>query len=71
MKKKQTVPQAQAAQPHLMSVADKLSDDPMLARILGSRFKVIVSYDLQAKRVTYSFRAPDDRDPEDADAQPV
>ena len=64
-------PRLDVAQPYLMGVADKLSDDPLLARVLGSRFKVIVSYDLEARRVTYSFRTPEDSDPADADAKPV
>jgi hypothetical protein len=72
MKKKPTIPLAtDDVQPYIMGIADKLSDDPMLARVLGSRFKVVVSYDLQARRVTYSFRSPEDLDPDDADAQQV
>lgn len=47
---KRSIPEAEAAQPYLMGVADKLSDDPLLARILGSRFKAIVSYDLGRRR---------------------
>jgi hypothetical protein len=61
MKRKPTIPDAHdPMQPYIMGVADKLSDDPLLARLFGSRYKVIVTYDLQAKRVTYSFRSPED-----------
>jgi len=45
-----------------MGIADLLSDDPMLCRLIGPRFRVIVDYDVAARRVTYSFRSPDDRD---------
>jgi len=72
MRKKPTIPLPVAsAQPYVMGIADKLSDDPMLRQLLGSRFKVIVNYDTSAKRVTFSFRSPDDNDPDDADAQAV
>ena len=72
MKKKPTIPlAAEVAQPYVMGIADKLSDDPMLVKLIGPRFKVIVDYDTAAKRVTYSFRAPEDQDPDDADAQSV
>lgn len=63
MKKKATIPLSpQQAQPYVMGIADQLSDDPMLVRLIGSSFKVIVDYDTAARRVTYSFRAPDDFD---------
>lgn len=72
MKKKPTIPlSAGRAQPYVMGIADKLSDDPMLLQLLGPRFKVIVNYDTSAKRVTYSFRSPEDHDPDDADAKAV
>lgn len=72
MKQKPTIPlPAARAQPYVMGIADKLSDDPMLRQLLGSRFKVIVDYDTSAKRLTYSFRSPDDNDPDDADAKAV
>ena len=72
MKKKPTIPLvADVAQPYVMGIADKLSDDPMLVRLIGPRFKVIVDYDTAAKRVTYSFRAPEDHDPDDAGARSV
>lgn len=72
MKRKATIPLSAAqAQPYVMGIADQLSDDPMLRRLIGPRFKVIVSYDAEARRVTYSFRAPDDHDPDDADAMPL
>ena len=72
MKRKPTIPlAADVAQPYVMDIADKLSDDPMLVLLIGPRFKVIVDYDIAAKRVTYSFRAPDDHDPEDSDARSV
>jgi hypothetical protein len=54
-----------------MGIADQLSDDPMLVRLIGPRFKVIVEYDAKAKRVTYSFRSPEDPDSSDPDAQSV
>lgn len=72
MKKKPTIPlSADRAQPYVMGIADQLSDDPMLRRLIGSRFKVLVNYDLAAKRVTYSFRSPEDLDPDEADAKSV
>lgn len=72
MKRKPTIPlPAGRAQPYVMGIADKLSDDPMLLQLLGPRFKVIVSYDTSAKRVTYSFRSPEDNEPDDADAKAV
>lgn len=72
MKQKPTIPlPAGLAQPYVMGIADKLSDDPMLRQLLGSRFKVIVNYDASAKRVTYSFRSPEDNEPDDADAKAV
>lgn len=72
MNKKPTIPlPADHAQPYVMGIADRLSDDPMLLRLIGPRFKVIVDYDTSARRVTYSFRSPEDNDPTDADAQSV
>lgn len=72
MKKKATIPlSVDAAQPYVMGIADKLSDDPMIARLLGGRFKVIATYDAPACRITFSFRRPDDNDPDDADARMV
>lgn len=72
MKQKQTIPlPVERAQPYVMGIADKLSDDPMLTKLIGPRFKVIVSYDPAIRRVTYSFRSPDDFDPDDSDAKLV
>lgn len=72
MKRKATIPLSpDRAQPYVMGIADKLSDDPMLLRLIGPSFKVIVSYDTDARRVTYSFRSPEDREPGDADATPT
>ena len=72
MKQKSPTPlTAGRAEPYVMSIADKLSDDPMLRQLIGSRFKVIVDYDTSAKRVTYSFRSPEDNDPDDAEAKAV
>lgn len=48
------------AQTYLMRIADLLSDDPLLIEVLGRNFKVIADYDWKSKRVTYSFRRPDD-----------
>jgi len=62
---------ADRAQPYVMGIADKLSDDPMLLQLLGPRFKVIVDYDAAAKRVTYSFRAPDDVGSDEHDAKVI
>ena len=53
------------AQTYLMRIADLLSDDPLLIDILGPSFKVIADYDRKTKRVTYSFRMPDDTCPDD------
>lgn len=72
MKTKSTIPSpADPAQPYVMGIADKLSDDPLLRQLIGSRFKVIVSYDAAARRVTYSFRSPDDHDPDEVGAKLV
>ena len=72
MKRKATMPfPVDQARPYVMGIADSLSDDPMLTRLIGSRFKVIVDYDVQARRVTYSFRAPDDVDADDDNATVV
>ena len=54
-----------------MRIADLLSDDPLLVDILGPRFKVIADYDRKAKRVTYSFRRPDDTGPDEQGAKSV
>ena len=49
MKKKQSIPLPPAsAQQYVMGFAEKLSDDPILLQSLGSRFKVIVDYDVQS-----------------------
>ena len=72
MRKKATIPMpAGLAEPYLMGIADQLADDPMLCRLIGPRFMVIVDYNAAARRVTYSFRSPDDRDPADDDAVAV
>lgn len=72
MKKKASNPLSpDRAKPYVMGIADKLSDDPMLLRLIGPSFKVVVSYDTEARRVTYSFRSPEDHDPRDADATPT
>ena len=47
-------------EPYVMKLADDLSNDPMIASLLGQNFKVIVDYNAESKRITYSFRAPDD-----------
>ncbi len=60
-----------SAQPYIMRIADLLSDDPMLIDVLGPSFKVIADYDRQARRVTYSFRTPDDAAPDELDAKRV
>jgi hypothetical protein len=59
------------AQAYLMRIADLLSDDPLLLDVIGPTFKVIADYDRKAKRVTYSFRLPDDLAPSDQDATSV
>jgi hypothetical protein len=72
MKKKPTIPApVDQVRPYVMGIADKLSDDPLLARMFGSSFKVIASYDLQARRITYSFRSPEDHDSDEANAESV
>mgnify|MGYP003642950858 CR=1 FL=1 len=69
MKRKATIPlPSDQAQPYVMGIADKLSDDPMLTRLIGPTFKVVVDYDIHARRVTYSFRSPNDFDASDDDA---
>ena len=47
--KPHTPPPVDRAQPYVMGIADKLSDDPMLLQLLGPRFKVIVDYDPSAR----------------------
>jgi len=72
MKRKPTIPlNSDLARPYVMAIADQLSDDPMLLRLIGQQFKVVVDYDAAARRVTYSFRSPDDNDVGDSDAEPV
>ena len=58
-------------QSYLMRIADLLSDDPLLIDVLGPSFKVIADYDRKAKRVTYSFRRPDDTCADDLSATRV
>ncbi len=50
---------------YLMRIADLLSDDPILTLVLGSRFKVVANCDLEAKRITYSFRCVGDTLPDE------
>ena len=72
MKKKPTIPlPPDSAQQYVMGLADKLSDDPMLLQLLGSRFKVIVDYDVQSRRITYSFRTPGDVGSDEQDAKVI
>ena len=72
MKKKATIPfPISEAQPYVMGIADQLSDDPLLRDMFGTRFKVIVDFDTHARRITYSFRSPDDRDADDQGATVV
>lgn len=74
-KKKLTIPdglwQSAKAQPYVMKLADDLSNDPMIASLLGPNFKVIVDYDAKARRITYSFRHPDDISEDDTQAKKV
>ena len=58
------------AEPFVMSIADKLSDDPFLIRFLGPNFKVTVDFDAIKRRVTYSFRTMNDAHPDDWDVKP-
>ena len=58
-------------EPYVMRLADQLSNDPMIAGLLGSNFKVIVDYDPDAKRITYSFRTPDDVSEDESQAKKV
>lgn len=72
MNKKPTIPMPERrAEPYVMGIADKLSDDPMLLRLLGPNFKVLVDYDTARRRVTYSFRAPGDTSPDEDEARRV
>lgn len=68
--KKPPIP-AERAEPYVMRIADKLSDDPALIGLLGGSFKVLVDYDTVRRRVTYSFRRSDDTEPGDQDAKSV
>lgn len=56
-----------APQPYFMRVADLLSNDPELVSFLGPSFKVVVSYNVDIRRVTYSFRRKDDTEPGELD----
>ena len=58
-------------EPYVMRLADDLSNDPMIAGLLGKNFKVIVDYNVEAKRITYSFRSPDDIGSDEQDAKVV
>lgn len=70
MKKRAPVdPGVQA--PYFMRVADLLSDDPELVSFFGPHFKVVVAYDANARRVTYSFRRMDDTAPDEWDMPQV
>jgi hypothetical protein len=60
-----------SSQPYLMRVADLLSDDPDLVSFLGPSFKVVVSYNADIRRVTYSFRCKDDTGPDEFDIRQV
>lgn len=75
MKKKLTIPyrpwHTDQVEPYVMRLADQLSNDPMIASLLGPNFKVIVDYNAEAKRITYSFRTPDDVSPDELDAKKV
>ena len=72
MKKKQSIPLPPAsAQQYVMGFAEKLSDDPILLQSLGSRFKVIVDYDVQLRRITYSFRTTGDVGSDEQDAKMI
>lgn len=74
-KKKLTVPyrpwHTDKIEPYVMNLADQLSDDPMIAGLLGRNFKVLVDYNAVAKRITYSFRAADDVGPDESGARYV
>lgn len=74
-KKKLTVPvrpwHTDKIEPYVMKLADDLSNDPMIAALLGPSFKVIVDYDANAKRITYSFRTPEDITEEDSQAKKI
>ena len=57
--------------PFVMTLADQLSNDPMIASLLGENFKVLVDYNADVKRITYSFRAVEDVGPDESDAKYV
>lgn len=71
MKRRSTSQRFDLNQPYVMRIADLLSDDPMLIDLLGPSFKVVAVYDSESKRVTYSFRRPDDTGPDEWDAKRV
>ena len=62
---------ANQVEPYVMKLADELSDDPMIFALLGPNFKVIVDYNAEAKRITYSFRTPGDVGSDEHDAKVV
>lgn len=72
MKRPHSLPRRRSeAQRPFMRVADVLSNDPDLVRFLGPRFKVVVSYNAEIRRVTYSFRCMNDTGPDEADVPEV
>ena len=72
MKKKQSIPlPSVSAQQYVMGFAEKLSDDPILLQSLGSRFKGFVDYDVQSRRISYSFRTPGDVGSDEQDAKVI
>ncbi|MFH7044672.1 hypothetical protein ABT392_20525 [Paucibacter sp. JuS9] len=71
MKPKPTHVLNRTPQPFAMRVADLLADDPDLVRFLGPSFKVVVSFNADIRRVTYSFRRQDDTDPDEVDIAQV
>ena len=74
-KKKLTIPyrpwHTDKIEPYVMKLADDLSNDPMIRALLGHEFKVLVDYNAEAKRITYSFRSKDDITDEDDQAKKV
>jgi hypothetical protein len=58
-------------QPYLMRIADLLSDDPILTDVIGERFKVVAHCDRDLKRITFSFRCPDDTLPDEWDIKSI
>jgi hypothetical protein len=71
MKKKLTIPyrpwHTDKVEPYVYDLAKRLAKDGMIGGLLGPDFKVLVKFDAQAKRITYSFRTADYVEPDESE----